>query len=422
MRCPKCGFVSFNHLDNCKKCGRDLTEQKAMLGIRSVKRQPASAPPEVEPPEAETPSAMATEGEGAPVSAGTGEAEEESFSLDEISFGEPENGVPDEILGDIGVGAGEETTGLDLGELPSGEAAEGIEMPSFDDNLDDLSFEAEFEPSFDNAVEEGPVVGTGFPEGEAGPETGFSEVPKEGETVSPEEGQEGEVNFEDAFAGNFVQEEEGVALGAEREAAVPQMSLALEEVEEEAPPRVQVIPDIGEVKKAGFIRRALAFVLDNVIQGIILYAFVFAGVYALSRGVSMSGGGLSVEHVVNLIVPIVLLSYLVNAGYCTFFHWATGQTPGKMLFKIRVVGTDGGSLSLGKAFFRWIGYYISAIPLMLGYFMPLIDRQHQALHDKIAKTYVIDLRALPQEEVESEEEVEENASPEVEEEGLGSDF
>lgn len=28
MRCPKCGFHSFDHLDNCKKCGNDLTRLK----------------------------------------------------------------------------------------------------------------------------------------------------------------------------------------------------------------------------------------------------------------------------------------------------------------------------------------------------------------------------------------------------------
>ena len=28
MRCPKCGFHSFDYLDNCKKCGVDLTELK----------------------------------------------------------------------------------------------------------------------------------------------------------------------------------------------------------------------------------------------------------------------------------------------------------------------------------------------------------------------------------------------------------
>lgn len=36
MRCPKCGYNSFDHLDNCKKCSKDLTEHKAKFNIQSV--------------------------------------------------------------------------------------------------------------------------------------------------------------------------------------------------------------------------------------------------------------------------------------------------------------------------------------------------------------------------------------------------
>lgn len=36
MRCPKCGFNSFDYLDNCKKCGKDLVEFKERYGIKSV--------------------------------------------------------------------------------------------------------------------------------------------------------------------------------------------------------------------------------------------------------------------------------------------------------------------------------------------------------------------------------------------------
>jgi len=36
MKCPKCGYNSFDHLDSCKKCGKDLTEHKARFNIRSV--------------------------------------------------------------------------------------------------------------------------------------------------------------------------------------------------------------------------------------------------------------------------------------------------------------------------------------------------------------------------------------------------
>ncbi len=36
MRCPKCGYNSFDHLDTCKKCGKDLIEFKEKFGIKSV--------------------------------------------------------------------------------------------------------------------------------------------------------------------------------------------------------------------------------------------------------------------------------------------------------------------------------------------------------------------------------------------------
>ncbi len=36
MRCPKCGYNSFDHLDSCKKCGKSLVEFKQSFGIKSV--------------------------------------------------------------------------------------------------------------------------------------------------------------------------------------------------------------------------------------------------------------------------------------------------------------------------------------------------------------------------------------------------
>ncbi len=36
MRCPKCGYNSFDYLDSCKKCGKDLVEFKQRYGIQSI--------------------------------------------------------------------------------------------------------------------------------------------------------------------------------------------------------------------------------------------------------------------------------------------------------------------------------------------------------------------------------------------------
>ena len=33
MKCPKCGYTSFEYLDTCRKCGRDLTQFKTDMGV-----------------------------------------------------------------------------------------------------------------------------------------------------------------------------------------------------------------------------------------------------------------------------------------------------------------------------------------------------------------------------------------------------
>jgi len=37
MRCPKCGFISFDHLASCSKCGRDISEVASELQGTSIK-------------------------------------------------------------------------------------------------------------------------------------------------------------------------------------------------------------------------------------------------------------------------------------------------------------------------------------------------------------------------------------------------
>lgn len=36
MKCPKCGYNSFESYDSCKKCGNDLTGFKITYGLRSI--------------------------------------------------------------------------------------------------------------------------------------------------------------------------------------------------------------------------------------------------------------------------------------------------------------------------------------------------------------------------------------------------
>ncbi|MDT8443973.1 MAG: hypothetical protein RQ722_06755 [Desulfuromonadales bacterium] len=49
MKCPKCGYNSFDHLDSCKKCGQGLTEHKEKFNLRGFFAPGKLAKTEVEP-------------------------------------------------------------------------------------------------------------------------------------------------------------------------------------------------------------------------------------------------------------------------------------------------------------------------------------------------------------------------------------
>lgn len=63
-------------------------------------------------------------------------------------------------------------------------------------------------------------------------------------------------------------------------------------------------------------------------------------------------------------------------------------TLGKMALGIRVGNAYGGRISFLNAIGRYFAKFISAIILMIGYLMALWDDKNQALHDKLADTYV----------------------------------
>ncbi|HKL26457.1 MAG TPA: hypothetical protein VJ910_09560 [Desulfuromonadales bacterium] len=51
MKCPKCGYHSFEYLENCRKCGQDLAEHKSRFNLGGFLSPP---PTEAAPFEAES--------------------------------------------------------------------------------------------------------------------------------------------------------------------------------------------------------------------------------------------------------------------------------------------------------------------------------------------------------------------------------
>jgi hypothetical protein len=53
MKCPKCGYHSFDHLDSCKKCGQGLAEHKARFNLHGFYAPAMTATTETSAPAAD---------------------------------------------------------------------------------------------------------------------------------------------------------------------------------------------------------------------------------------------------------------------------------------------------------------------------------------------------------------------------------
>ena len=137
----------------------------------------------------------------------------------------------------------------------------------------------------------------------------------------------------------------------------------------------------------GFLTRLVAWIIDAIIVtiGSQIISWIF-GVASFVPGTAGTGGELSfgVMQIMGMILQLVWA-----VGYLLYFWSSRGQTPGKMVMGIKIVSTDGGPLTLGKAFVRWIGYIISTVVFCLGFLWIIWDKEKQGWHDKIAGTYVV---------------------------------
>ena len=86
----------------------------------------------------------------------------------------------------------------------------------------------------------------------------------------------------------------------------------------------------------------------------------------------------------------VLFNYILPAIVVIIFWVYKSATPGKMATKLTIVDAKtGGTPSTGQFIGRYLGYYVSMLPLFLGIIWVGIDKRKQGWHDKLAGTVVI---------------------------------
>jgi uncharacterized RDD family membrane protein YckC len=156
------------------------------------------------------------------------------------------------------------------------------------------------------------------------------------------------------------------------------------------------------LRPAGFVSRLLALVLDiiavtagAVVLGLVISLITnFFGLGA--EQLNADSGGEIVQLVRTLTVALSTLSVALFVPlYFVGFWTLTGTTPGKRVLGLGIVHKGQLTMSWPRALLRYIGYFLSALPLFLGYFWVLGDRRRRGWHDKLANTQVVYTWDLP---------------------------
>jgi uncharacterized RDD family membrane protein YckC len=136
----------------------------------------------------------------------------------------------------------------------------------------------------------------------------------------------------------------------------------------------------------GLVTRAIGFGIDAVI--IDLAAILVVAIVALA--LTLFKVPSRIDTALAALAAAVFIVW--GAAYFVAFWSTTGQTPGARTMRFRVLapGAKRGHLSPRRALLRVLAMILAAIPLLAGYFMVLFDDRRRGLHDRLARTVVVD--------------------------------
>jgi len=147
------------------------------------------------------------------------------------------------------------------------------------------------------------------------------------------------------------------------------------------------------VDYAGFWIRLTAMIIDVII--LIAIMRVIFGFWGMATGGGFLGSPaadpfIEVTGGTSIIGAVVWFLVLVAYFLC-FWGWR-GQTPGKMVMKIRITRFDGSHIGWSGAVMRFLGYIISVALFLIGLIWIAFNERKQGFHDKIADTFVVRIR------------------------------
>lgn len=139
-----------------------------------------------------------------------------------------------------------------------------------------------------------------------------------------------------------------------------------------------------ENKKAGFVIRLFANIVDSLLLSLPSLLFLF-------------GSGLGDKDLKDLIITsgwfiilFVIFYNIFSTLYSSYFTYKFGGTFGKLIAGIRVTDESGKNLTFKQSLFRYfIGYPVSGLLFGLGFYWIVRDPNKQGWHDQLTGSYVV---------------------------------
>jgi uncharacterized RDD family membrane protein YckC len=148
---------------------------------------------------------------------------------------------------------------------------------------------------------------------------------------------------------------------------------------------------IGARRYAGFWIRFVAFVIDAIIIGVVNIVLTIP--LRLTSFVSLtSDPSAALSAGLGMIGISVLVSMALAIAYNAYFLSTKGATLGKQILGLKVIRSDGGPISVGRAIGRYFSQMVSGMILYIGFIIAGFDSEKRALHDYIVDTRVIHTR------------------------------
>ena len=141
------------------------------------------------------------------------------------------------------------------------------------------------------------------------------------------------------------------------------------------------------MRPAGFWVRGTALFIDQIfllVVGIVIFFVI--GDQESASVVDLWAGFGKIDIWWDVIVPLT-----IETVYFTVAIGIWGRTVGKALMRVKVVRADGGRVSIGRAFGRYLAYYLNWMTFGIGFLVIAFNPQKRGLHDLIVDTRVVKL-------------------------------